>query len=218
MAVIFNTGAGEASATYPSTSPIGPDESFDHALGMGRKQQIHGLPAHDFQRRSSESPGNFHFVDAIRGFCRSRKAHHRRRTDDRRHRHRPLLLRIFRVVHCAVLRFAGERQTDGFVIVNLHAVNAHVLDTGFGVLGDDARCAQISAAITARGPNGSGKFAGIHVSAGMHHIKDGSICNFHRLLGLLERLGPSFQKISGAYSQRCGIEFRRGKQVHCYGA
>src|SRR5256885_11917873 len=68
-----------------------------------------------------------------------------------------MTFRVFRIMDGTVLQFTAEGEADMFLVMDLHPIDAHILDTSIRVFGDHTRGTEIWSAVTARSPNGSGE-------------------------------------------------------------
>jgi len=94
-----------------------------------------------------------------------------------------------------VLQFTAEGEADMFLVMDLHPIDAHILDTSIRVFGDHTRGTEIWSAVTARSPNGSGELQKAELRVSADDIEYWTIGN---LDGLYARSRALAQAISNS--------------------
>ena len=120
--------------------------TFDDKIGIGGDFEVVGLAFDEFDGFFAEITGQQKFVEAVRQRRGGGKGEHRVAADENAHRH----ARAGFVIAAAVARadlLELPVHAGGAVVVNLDAIHAHVAFAGVGVLGDDARQRDETAAI-----------------------------------------------------------------------
>ena len=124
--------------------------ALDHDFRLGRNDEVDGARLRHVDRRSHQTAGERDLIHGLGRFLNRRVGDRGRRADNDRRRHSFAQRLVFLPVHVgAGALFHRCVETEPSRRFHLRAIDAHVLDSGIGIAGDEARRAEIGRIVPA---------------------------------------------------------------------
>ena len=188
--------------------------SLHHDLSRGRDLQVHGAAPYDLNRLPANASCHRKLIRPVRKRGHCGQPNYRIGAEDHSDFGAATLGLIFTDVLVHVARRI-DHNTGLTGTLDLNAIDAHVLNAGFRVAGEDERRGVIRARVLAHRPDRGGQHLNIRRIPHVHHFLAGSAFHQPRGQGIFLSLRPLLQNSLQIRFQGSGVD-RPGTAEYAY--
>ena len=164
---------------------------FEDDLRSRRHFEIRGLAFYNLHGFSPQPSRDRQLIHAERNFGNRDEADHRVRSENDRHRSRPVVSLVLLYDAPEVLQVVAEVDAGLALPLELHPVGADVSDAGLGVPADDVGRREVGRGVVRNGPDRNGELHEIHFIAAQNNFLTGAVVHKSRWNGVRLRFAPA---------------------------